>query len=62
VAQTLEVEQAAIGGKADLAQRGQVGQAFGDVEVVGVADRGLGPEGAAFPVFCTRIRSQPNHG
>ena len=48
VAETLDVEQAAIGGKADLAQSGQVDQAPADGEVAGVIDRGLGPQRAAF--------------
>ena len=43
VAESLDVEQAPVGGEADLAECGQVGQSFPDVEVVGVVDGGLGP-------------------
>ena len=50
VAELLELEQAAIGGKADVAQLRQVGEAPADAEVIAVVDRGLGSERAAFLV------------
>jgi hypothetical protein len=43
VAESLDAEQAPVGGEADLAERGQVGQPFPDPEVTGVVDGGLGP-------------------
>jgi len=43
MAESLDVEQTSVGGKADLPQRGQVGQPFPDPEVAGVVDGGLGP-------------------
>jgi hypothetical protein len=42
VAELLDGEQAPVGGKADLPQRGQVGQPPADLEVVGVVDGRLG--------------------
>ena len=48
VADTLDAQQASVGGKADLPQGGQVGQPFGQPEVAGVVDRGLGPQRPAF--------------
>ncbi len=51
VAETFELEQASIGGEADLAQLRQVGQALADLEVGSVVDRGLGPQRAAFLVI-----------
>jgi hypothetical protein len=42
VAESLDAEQAPVGGNADLPQRGQIGQPFPDAEVVGIVDRGLG--------------------
>ena len=44
VAESLDAQQASVGGEADLPQRGQMGQPFTDLEVAGVVDRGLGPE------------------
>ena len=38
VAESLDAQQASIGGEADLPQRGQVGQPFPDPEVAGVVD------------------------
>jgi len=43
VAESLDVQQASVGGKADLPQGGQIGQPFADGEVVGVVDGGFGP-------------------
>jgi hypothetical protein len=43
VAESLDAQQAPVGGEADLPQRGQIGQPFPDLEVAGVVDRGLGP-------------------
>src|SRR4029077_14978028 len=37
-------------GEADLPQGGQIGQPPADVEVVGVVDRGLGPQRSSFLV------------
>ena len=45
-AEALDFEQSAVGGKADVAQFGQVMQAFADAEVVGIVDGGLGAQGA----------------
>jgi hypothetical protein len=50
VAESLDAEQASVGGEADLPQRGQVGQPFRDTEVAGVVDRGLGTQRRAFLV------------
>jgi hypothetical protein len=43
VAESLDAEQAPVGGKADLPQRGQVSQPFTNSEIAGVVDGGLGP-------------------
>jgi hypothetical protein len=43
MAESLDAQQAPVGGEADLPQGGQVGQPFPDGEIVGVIDRGLGP-------------------
>src|SRR5260370_18507337 len=42
VTDTLDVEQTSVGGKADLAQFGEVVDASADGEVAGVVDSGLG--------------------
>ena len=43
VAESLDAQQAPVGGEADLPQGGQIGQPFADPEVGGVVDGGLGP-------------------
>ena len=43
VAESLDAQQASVGGEADLPQRGQIGQPFADPEVAGVVDGGFGP-------------------
>ena len=50
VAEALDLDKPAVGGKADLAQLGQIGQTFADPEVIGVVDRGLGAQGPVFLV------------
>ena len=50
VAEALDAEQAPVGGEADLPQGGQVGQPFGQPEVAGVVDRGLGAQRPPFLV------------
>ena len=52
VAEVLDLEQAAIGRKADLAQFRQVAQAFADAEIIGVVDSRLGAQSAVFLVNC----------
>jgi hypothetical protein len=42
VAESLDAEQAPVGGEADLPQRGQMGQSSTDPEVTGVVDGGFG--------------------
>ena len=42
VAESLDAEQALVGGEADLPQGGQIGQPFPDLKVAGVVDGGLG--------------------
>src|SRR3954454_9629291 len=49
-AESLDAEQAPVGGEADLAQRAQIGQPFADPEVPGVVDRGLGAQRSSFLV------------
>jgi hypothetical protein len=44
VAESLDAQEASVGGEADLPQGGQVGQPFPDPEVAGVVDRGLGAQ------------------
>ena len=56
VAQAFDLEQPAIGRKADLAQLGQVVQAFADAEVVAVVDGGLGAQRPAFLVILLDAR------
>jgi hypothetical protein len=50
VAESLDAQQAPVGGVADLPQSGQIGQPFAEVEVHGVVDRGLGAERPSFLV------------
>jgi hypothetical protein len=45
VADSLDAEQAPVGGVADLPQRGQIRRSFPDPEIVGVGDDGLGARG-----------------
>ena len=47
VADSLDIEETSVGSKADLPECGKVVQPFADVEVAGVVDRGLRPQGAA---------------
>ena len=44
MAEGLDAQQAPVGGEAELPQGGQVGQPFGQPEVAGVVDRGLGAQ------------------
>jgi hypothetical protein len=44
VAEGLDAEQAPVGGKAELPQGGQAPELFGDPEVAGVVDGGLGAQ------------------
>ena len=55
-AEALDFEQSAVGGKADVAQSGQVMQAFADAEVVGIVDGGLGAQGALLLVILLDAR------
>ena len=49
MAESLDAQQAVgVGVKADLPQRGGIGQPFTDVEVPGVVDRGFRSKGASF--------------
>ena len=48
MSQLLDLEQALVGGEADLAQCRQVFEASAHREVVGVVDRGFGPQPSAF--------------
>ena len=52
VADSLDAEQAPVGGVADLPQRGQIRRSFPDPEIVGVGDGGLGARG--LPVLLDR--------
>ncbi len=45
VADSLDAEQAPVGGVADLPLRGQIRRSFPDPEIVGVGDDGLGARG-----------------
>jgi len=51
VAQALDLDEPAIGGKADLAQLGQIAQAPTDAEVVAVVDGGFGAQRPMFLVI-----------
>jgi hypothetical protein len=64
VAESLDAEQAPVGGEADLAQRGQIGQPFADSEVGGVVDRGLGAQRPSFLVVLLDrgVRCSPRAG
>jgi hypothetical protein len=53
VAEAPGAQEAPVGGEADLPQGGQVRQPFGQPEVAGVVDRGLGPQRPAFLVCDT---------
>jgi hypothetical protein len=44
VAESLDAQQASVGGEADLPQCGQIGQSFPDSEIAGVVDGGLGAQ------------------
>ena len=48
VAQVFDAQEASVGGKADLPQRGEIAKSPTDLEVVGVVDGGFGPERLAF--------------
>ena len=48
VAQIFDAQQASVGGKADLPQGGEIVKSPTDLEVVGVVDRGFGPERLVF--------------
>jgi hypothetical protein len=52
VADGLDAEQAPVGGKAELPQFGQAGQPFGDTEVMGVVDGGLGAQRSPLRRYC----------
>ncbi len=48
VAQMFDVQETSVGGKADLPQRGQIGESPTDFKVVRVVDRRFGPERLTF--------------
>lgn len=48
VAESLDAQQATVGGVADLPQCGQIGQSFPDPEIAGVVDGGFGAQGLSF--------------
>ena len=50
VAESLDAQQAPVGGVADLPQCGQIGQSFPDPEIAGVVDGGFGAQGFSFLV------------
>ncbi len=52
VADSLDAEQAPVGGVADLPQRGQIRRSFPDPEIVGVGDDGLGARGIPLLLDC----------
>ncbi len=57
VAQIFDAQQASVGGKADLPQRGQIAKSPTDLEVIGVVDGRFRPERLAF--FVIRVRNWP---
>ena len=50
-----DLEQAAVGLKANLPQCGQVAQTLADVKVAGVVDGGFGPQSAALWYCLMRV-------
>lgn len=52
-----DLEQTAVGLKANLPQCGQVAQALANIKVAGVVDGGFGPQSAAFFVVLLDARS-----
>jgi len=48
VAQIFDAQEAPVGGKADLPQRGQMRESPTNVQVVRIVDRRFGPEGLPF--------------
>jgi hypothetical protein len=56
VADAFGVEQAPVGGVADLGQCGEVSQLFPDLEVARLVDRGLGTERPPFLVVILSFR------
>jgi len=52
VVESLDAQQASIGGEADLPQLGQVSQPLADPEVPGVVDGGLGTQRSPFLWCC----------
>ena len=48
VAQRFDAQEAPVGGKADLPQRGQIAERTTDTEIVGVIDGGFGAKGLTF--------------
>jgi hypothetical protein len=60
VADSLDAEQAPVGGVADLPQRGQIRRSFPDPEIVGVGDGGLGARG--LPLLLDRGVCRPRAG
>ncbi len=56
VAQIFDAQQASVGGKADLPQRGQIAKSPTDLEVIGVVDGSFRPERLAFFVVLLDAR------
>src|SRR6266540_364460 len=56
VAQIFDAQQASVGGKADLPQRGQIAKSPTDLEVIGIVDGGFRPERLAFFVVLLDAR------